>query len=59
MLSCSKMEHDDMASEQGTDQQAPDQRKEPRDPRSPTPPLPQGGPPLVNDGLEVPRSSHC
>jgi hypothetical protein len=48
-----------MASEQGTDQQAPDQRKEPRDPRSPTPPLPQGGPPLVNDGLEVPRSSHC
>jgi hypothetical protein len=59
MLSCSKMEHDDMASENGRDQQTADQRKQPRDPRSPAPPLPQGGPPLVNDGLETPRSGDC
>jgi hypothetical protein len=53
------MEHDDMVSENGRDQQTADQRKQPRDPRSPAPPLPQGGPPLVNDGLEVPRSGDC
>jgi len=41
-----------MASEQGTDQQAADRRKEPRDPRSPAPSLPQGGPPPVNEGMD-------
>jgi hypothetical protein len=54
-----QMEHDDMASEHHGDRQAADQRKQPSDPRSPAPPLPQGGPPLLNEGLEVPRSSHC
>jgi hypothetical protein len=59
MLSCSKMEHDDMTSENGRDQQTADQRKQRRVPRSPAPRLPQSGPPLVNDGLEAPRSGDC
>jgi hypothetical protein len=60
MLSCSKLEHDDMASETRTDQQAPDRRQPPNDPRSakerPSPGVPM---PLVSDGLEAIRDSHC
>ena len=40
-------------------QQAVAERKQPRHPRIPAPRLPQDGPPLVNEGLEVPRSAHC
>ena len=36
-------------------QQAVAERKQPRDPRIPAPRLPQDGPPLVNEGLEVPQ----
>ena len=47
-----------MASNYLNGQQAVDERKKPRDPRT-APRPPQHGPPLVNEGLEVPRSVHC
>jgi hypothetical protein len=54
-----QMEHDNMASDSLNGQQVVDERKQPRDPRTPAPRLAQGGPPLVNEGLEVPRGVHC
>ena len=48
-----------MASEYQNDRRAASARKEIRPPHSPAQPLPPGGPPIVNDGLETPRSSHC
>jgi hypothetical protein len=58
MLSCSKMEHDDMASKDHPQQ--PSERREPKDSRPEKERLPQGGPPpLLNDGLELVRDSHC
>jgi hypothetical protein len=53
------MEHDNMARDYLDGQQAVAERKQPRDPRIPAPRLPQDGPPLVNEGLEAPRSAHC
>jgi hypothetical protein len=59
MLSCSKLEHDDMASETHGDPRAVSQRETPKDLRPVTKPSPPSGPPISNDGLELPRSSHC
>jgi hypothetical protein len=52
------MEHDDMASKDHPQQ--PSERREPKDSRPEKERLPQGGPPpLLNDGLELVRDSHC
>jgi hypothetical protein len=65
MLSCSKMlcrskwSNIDMAGEKQKDQSTLPEREQARDLRSPAPPSPQPGPPILNDGLELPRSSHC
>ena len=48
-----------MVSDYLNGQQAVDERKPPREPSTPAPRLPQNGPPLVNEGLEVPRGVHC
>jgi hypothetical protein len=53
-----QLEQHDMASDIQNDRRAASARKEIRTPPSPARPLP-GGPPIVNDGLETPRSSHC
>jgi hypothetical protein len=58
MLSCSKLEQDNMASEIRNDQCVAPERKPPKDLRSTTQTSPQGGPP-VNDGPELLRSNHC
>jgi hypothetical protein len=56
-----QMEHDDMTTKDQSEQQAPDRRETPKDRRSGSKRLPQGAPaaPLVNDGLELVRDSHC
>jgi hypothetical protein len=59
MLSCSKLEHDDMASENHGDQRAVKRLETVKDSRPVTKPSPPSGPPISNDGLELPRSSHC
>jgi hypothetical protein len=59
MLLCSNLEPDDMANENRTDQRAAPERELPKDLRSSSRPLPQSGPPILNDGLESPRSSDC
>jgi hypothetical protein len=63
------MEHDDMASDNHSDQRATPERKPIKDKpikdkpikdiRSSTRPSQQSGPPIVNDGPELLRSSHC
>jgi hypothetical protein len=58
MLSCSKSEHDDMASEHTSLKPAATPRK-PLGTRTPSPQLPQIHPPLQNDGQESVRDSHC
>jgi hypothetical protein len=57
MLSCSKLEHDDMASEQDRAKPAETGRKQRREQPSPQPPHIQ--PPFLNDGPELVRDSHC
>jgi hypothetical protein len=52
------MEHDDMATDTSSDSRAAPERG-PRKAIHSTPPSPQGGPPNLSDGLELPRSSHC
>lgn len=47
-----------MASEKQIDRQAPEQRTTPGS-RIPVQPKPASRPPLLHDGLEVLRSSHC
>jgi hypothetical protein len=51
-------EHDDMASDNRSDQRAAPSR-EPRKVIHSIPASPQGGPPNFSGGLELPRSSHC
>jgi hypothetical protein len=58
MLSCSKTEHDDMASET-RDPRAKDEREARRDAHSATQLSKQNGPPLFNDGPELIRDNHC
>jgi len=50
-------EHDDMASDNNSSKTAATQRKP--GPRIPSPQLPQIQPPLLNDGQEQVRDSHC
>jgi hypothetical protein len=59
MLSCSKLEHDDMASENHGDQRAVKRLETIKDSRSDTKPSPPSHLPISNDGLELLRSSHC
>jgi len=59
MLSCSKLEHDDMASEQTSAARTPLKPSLPKAPSSPAQPSPpSGGPPLHDDGLESLRDSN-
>jgi hypothetical protein len=53
-----QMEHDFMASENPQRKPAVSERKPAGSVRSPQPSQP-GGPPLVHDGLETLRDSHC
>jgi hypothetical protein len=59
MLSCSKLEHDDMASEQSSEKAGNTGREQPRDQRPPSPRQPHIQPPFLNDGPELVRDSHC
>jgi len=51
------MEHDDMASDNGSERTAP--ARDPRKDIHSIPASPQAGPPNLSGGLESPRSSHC
>jgi hypothetical protein len=53
------MEQDDMASENHDGQRAETKRGAIKDSRSSTKPSAPSGPPILNDGPELPRSSHC
>jgi hypothetical protein len=59
MLSCSKLEHDDMASDQYQDKSTATGQKPPRDRRPPAPQQPQIPSPLCNYDPELVRDSHC
>jgi hypothetical protein len=59
MLSGSKWSNIDMAAEQPRDQRSQREREAAKDLRSPAPPSPQPNPPILNGGLESPRSNHC
>jgi hypothetical protein len=48
-----------MTSDTQSDQRTASARKETTTPHSPARPLPPSGPPILSDGLESPRSSHC
>jgi hypothetical protein len=52
-----QMEHDDMASENRSDQSASTKHEPPKDLRSSTRPAPQ--PRILSEGLELPRSNLC
>jgi hypothetical protein len=52
-----QMEHDDMASDNGSERTAP--ARDPRKDIHSIPASPQAGPPNLSGGLESPRSSHC
>ena len=52
------MEQANMASDDQTDQPAGSEREQHKDVRSP-PVSAQSGPPILNDGLELPRSNDC
>jgi hypothetical protein len=56
MLYCSKWSNIDMAAEQQSDQRSEPARDQAKDSRAPAP---QPGPPILNGGLETPRSNHC
>jgi hypothetical protein len=53
------MEQDDMASESHEDQCEVPKRETIKDLRSSAKPAAPSGPPILNDGPELPRSSHC
>jgi hypothetical protein len=59
MLSCSKLEQDDMASDNHSDQPASSERETPGERPSPARPSTKNSPPLHRDGLELVRSSDC
>jgi hypothetical protein len=46
-------------SENQADERAAPEREPLKETRSSDRPLPQSGPPILNDGLESPRSSNC
>ncbi len=48
-----------MASENHGDPRAVKSLETIKDLRAVTKPLPSGNPPILNNGLELPRSSHC
>jgi hypothetical protein len=48
-----------MASENHGDQRAVKRLETVKDSRPGTKPAPPRNPPILNDGLELPRSSHC
>jgi hypothetical protein len=48
-----------MAAEKQIDQRIGPERERVRDLRSSAPPSPQPGPPVLNGGVELPRSNHC
>jgi hypothetical protein len=57
MLSCSKLEHDDMTAEKTSPRHSEkDERKPPRDSRNEQV---QATPPFLNEGPEQVRDSHC
>jgi hypothetical protein len=58
MLYCSKMEQNNMSSENCSDQRAAPEHDQCKQLRSPARP-PQGGPPILDRGLESLRSSDC
>jgi hypothetical protein len=53
------LEQDDMASETHGDPRAVKSLETVKDLRAITKPSPPSQPPISNDGLELPRSSHC
>jgi hypothetical protein len=53
------LEQDDMPSESSRDERAAPERKPGDDTRSPPRPAQQNGPPILNDGPELPRSNDC
>jgi hypothetical protein len=48
-----------MSSENKTEKSTVPEREPVKDLRSSRRPFPRSGPPILNDGLESPRSSHC
>jgi len=54
-----QMELNGMASENHGDQRAATERETVKDSRPFTKPSAPSGPPILNDGPELPRSSHC
>jgi hypothetical protein len=54
-----QLEQDDMPSESSSDKRGTPQRKPLEDARSPQRPAQQDGPPILNDGPELPRSNDC
>jgi hypothetical protein len=48
-----------MAKEEQAQQKSPDRRETPKDSRPGKEPAPHNGPPLLNDGPELVRDSHC
>jgi hypothetical protein len=54
-----QLEQDSMASENSPDPRAAPANENPKGLRLSTRPSPQSGPPISNEGLESPRSSHC
>jgi hypothetical protein len=59
MLSCSKWSKTTLANENHDDQRATTKRETIKDLRSSTKPSAPTGPPILNDGPELPRSSDC
>jgi hypothetical protein len=53
------MEQDDMANENHGDPRDSTKRETIKDLRSSTKPSAPSGPPILNNGPELPRSSHC
>jgi hypothetical protein len=56
MLSCSKLEHDDMTAEKTSPRRSEKDERKPRDSRSDQV---QATPPFLNEGPEQVRDSHC
>jgi hypothetical protein len=54
-----QLEQDDMPSESSRDERGAPQRKPGDDMRPPPRPAQQNGPPILNDGPELPRSNDC
>jgi hypothetical protein len=59
MLSCNMNKTDDMTNKPAEERRKTKQREPRRDPRSAEPPLEPIVPPLIVDGKELVRDSHC